>query len=73
MDEQDKDEDMVFMVPDILVARTEQVRRLIKDMSKADEEQKLFLKQALILLLESCDPKLYRLNQVRHDNVTSLN
>jgi hypothetical protein len=74
MDEDSEKEDgMMFMVPDVLVARTEQVRRLSKDLSKAQGDHKIFLKQAIVILLESCDLKFSRMGQIKHDNVTPLN
>lgn len=74
MDEDSEKEDgMMFMVPDVLVARMEQVRRLSKDLLKANGDQKIFLKQAIVILLESCDLKFSRMGQIKHDNVTPLN
>ena len=64
---------MMFMVPDILVARMEQPRRLIKDMKSADQQQKDFLIKGATLLLDSCDPRYYGINMAKRDNVTPLN
>ena len=64
---------MMFMVPDILVARMEQARRLIKDMKSADQQQKDFLIKGATLLLDSCDPRYYGINMAKRDNVTPLN
>ena len=68
------DDGMMFMVPDVLVARMEQVRRLNRELSTADEDQKLFLKQAILLLLESCDLKFSKIHKPQYeDNVTPIN
>ena len=66
-------DNMMFMVPDILVARMEQVRRLIKDMKSADQQQKDFLVKGATLLLDSCDPRYYGVNMIKRDNVTPIN
>ena len=68
--EKENEDGMMFMVPDVLVARMEQVRRL----NRADEDQTLFLKQAILLLLESCDPKFSKIHRPQYDNnITPIN
>ena len=72
--EKENEDGMMFMVPDVLVARMEQVRRLNRDLAKADEDQTLFLKQAILLLLESCDPKFSKIHRPQYDNnITPIN
>ena len=78
MDNDDNDNDknddgMMFMVADILVARMEQVRRLTKDLNNDNEDQKIFIKQAILILLESCELKFSRLSVPKHDNGTPIN
>lgn len=53
MDNDDNDNDknddgMMFMVPDILVARMEQVRRLTKDLNNANEDQRFSLSKLFL-------------------------
>ena len=64
---------MMFMVPDILVARMEEARRIIWDMKNADVQQREFLFQAARLLIDSCDVRYAKLNIPRGDNVTPIN
>ena len=64
---------MMFMVPDILVARMEEARRIIKDMKNSDVQQREFLVQAARLLIDSCDVKYARINMQKRDNVTPIN
>ena len=72
--EKENEDGMMFMVPDVLVARMEQVRRLNRDLAKANEDQKIFLKQAILLLLESCDLKFSKIHKPKYqDNITPIN
>ena len=64
---------MMFMVPDVLVARMEEARRIIKDMKNSDVQQREFLIQAARLLIDSCDVRYAKLNIPRGDNVTPIN
>ena len=64
---------MMFMVPDILVARMEEARRIVKDMKNSDVQQREFLVQAARLLIDSCDVRYAKMNIPRGDNVTPIN
>jgi|TARA_R110000803_G_scaffold46712_3_gene97975 hypothetical protein len=55
-------EDMMIL-PDPLVTRTEQVRKLVKDLKDSDDLQIPLLLEAIAILLNSCEPKRF---QVTH-------
>ena len=73
-DTQEEKDGMTLMMPDILVCRMEEARRLIKDMKQADVQQRDFLVKATTLLLDSCDVRFARVKSIpTGDNVTPLN
>lgn len=49
------EENKVMMIPDPLVFRMEQTRKMIEDLEKSNPEQKEFLKIGIKILLNSCD------------------
>jgi hypothetical protein len=62
----------IFMPPDILVGRMEQVRLLVQDMGRENIQnaETDYLKQAVKLLLDSCDLTRYNNDTVWQHNQT---
>ena len=74
MDDENNEEGMgMLFLPDILEARMEQVRRLVKEMKNSDEYQRELLSKSAAILLDSCDVKRQNLKLIERDNVTPLN
>jgi len=65
---------MTMMMPDILVVRMEQVRKLIKDLKDADVVCAPLLIDAIDILLQSCEFKEKpKITHGGYDNITPLN
>ena len=74
MDDENNEEGMAMLfLPDILVARMEQVRRLVKEMKNSDEYQRELLSKSAAILLDSCDVKRQNLKLIERDTVPPLN